>query len=63
MIGRTLVVPPCDAIEGKEGEDVIMMDADSNNFFAFGSGGYADFIFRFASQELFGYTVRGELSP
>jgi hypothetical protein len=61
--GVTLVVPPSDAMASKEEEGVIMMDADSNNFFAFGSGGYADFIFRFASQELFGYTVRGELSP
>jgi iron only hydrogenase large subunit-like protein len=63
--GVTLVVvvpPVSDAIAGKEEEDVIMMDADSQQFFPFGSGGYADFIFRFASQELFGYTVEGELS-
>jgi iron only hydrogenase large subunit-like protein len=60
----TLVVPPSDVIAGKEQqeEDVIMMDANSEKFFAFGSGGYADFIFRFASQELFGHAVRGELS-
>jgi iron only hydrogenase large subunit-like protein len=29
----------------------------SNSFFSYGSGGYADYIFRFASRKLFGYEV------
>lgn len=59
--GGTLVVPPSDAIISED-KDVHMMDAVSKDFFAFGSGGYADYVFRYASQELFGHSVRGELS-
>ena len=59
--GVTLVVPPSDASIAEE-KDVPMMDAVSNEFFAFGSGGYADYVFRYASQELFGHTLMGELS-
>lgn len=67
--GATLVVPSSDTINGDDDDDdddVEMVDADSmsvttTNFFAYGSGGYADYIFRFAAHCLFGVLLEGEL--
>ena len=59
--GPTLVVPPSE--DGTD--DVDMMDTNDlsplQEFFPHGSGGYADYIFRFACRQLFGIVVQGEL--
>jgi len=59
--GTTLVVP---SLENNDGDVEMMNTCDdqlSQDFFAHGSGGYADYIFRFASRHLFGFEIQGEL--
>jgi iron only hydrogenase large subunit-like protein len=43
--------------EHVERMDIDDADVSSNSFFSRGSGGYADYIFRFASRQLFGHEI------
>jgi hypothetical protein len=43
--------------EHVERMDIDDADVSSNSFFSHGSGGYADYIFRFASRQLFGHEI------
>lgn len=63
----SLVLPPTTTTtsSGNNDDDVVMEDVESssstmqsNDFFAFSSGGYADYVFRYASRALFGCVLR-----